>query len=103
MTWTQGIPAQLTLRVGEQWRTELRSGAGGGYVWTVRGSSDVARCEVVVGPMPAAGDPPSAVLAPLVLQVTGLAPGTASFALRLARPWDPADVLAETAMEVGVG
>jgi hypothetical protein len=110
MTWTQGIPAQLTLRVGEQWRTELRSGAGGGYVWTVRGSSDVARCEVVVGPMPAEGVAPvpaegvapNAVLAPVVVQVTGLAPGTATFTLRLARPWDPAAVLAETAVEVAV-
>lgn len=105
MTWTQGIPERVELQVGQRWRAELRSGAGGGYMWTVTpgdGAAGVATCEVVVGPVPPPGDPPDAVLAPLWLEVTALAPGEAAFSLRLARPWDPQDVLAQTSLVVQV-
>lgn len=102
MTWTEGIPAQVTLQVGEQWRADLRSGAGGGYLWTVQGGGEAASCRIVTGPLPEAGDPPNAVVAPVALEVLGQAPGEAVLRLRLARPWDPAAVLAEASVVVRV-
>jgi len=103
MTWTDGLPEHLRLQVGQEWRTDLRSGAGGGYLWTVSGDSPAAVCEVLVGPLPPPGDPPDAVAAPVALQVHGRAPGTARFRLRLARPWDASAVLAQAQLVVEVG
>ena len=102
MTWTDGIPAAVALRVGERWLTDLRSGAGGGYLWTVQGGDEVARSRIVTGPLPAPGDPPDAVMAPVALEIVGVAPGESVLRLRLARPWDPAAVLAEAAVVVRV-
>jgi hypothetical protein len=102
MRWTEGLPEEASLRVGERWRADLRSGAGGGYLWTVQGGADVVSCRVVTGPLPEAGDPPSAVAAPVALEVIGLAPGEAVLQLRLGRPWDPTAVLAEASVAVRV-
>ncbi len=102
MKWTEGLPGEVTLQVGQRWRTDLPSGAGGGYLWTVQGGAPVASCQVVTGPLPAPGNPPDAVAAPVALEAVGLAPGEAIVRLRLARPWDAAAVLAEASVVVRV-
>jgi hypothetical protein len=109
--WTAGLPAVLPLPEGEEWRHPLRSAAGAGGSWRAEFvAGDRACADVLVGlepdQAPAAqpgGPPPAAYGVPEVLLVRALGQGSATWRLRLARPWSPEAPVAEHLLEVRVG
>jgi hypothetical protein len=109
--WTAGLPPVLPLSPGQEWRRQLRSAAGAGGAWRAEFvAGDRACAEVLVALEPVAapaaqpgGPPPAAHAVPEVLVVRALGPGSATWRLRLARPWSPAEPVAEHRLEVRVG
>ena len=108
--WTSGLPDVLPLAEGDEWRHPLHSAAGAGGSWRAEFvAGDRACAEVLVGLEPAGapaaepgGPPPAAYGVPEVLVVRALRPGSASWRLRLARPWSSAEPVAEHLFEVRV-
>ena len=108
--WTAGLPAVLPLSEGEEWRRPLRSAAGAGTSWRadfVAGDRACAEVQVGLEPVRAptaqpGGPPPAAYGVPEVLVVRALGPGSATWRLRLARPWSPEEPVVEHLLEVRV-
>jgi hypothetical protein len=109
--WTSGLPDVLPLAEGDEWRHPLRSAAGAGGSWGAEFvAGDRACAEVLVGLEPGSapaaqpgGPPPAAHGVPEVLLVRALRRGSATWRLRLARPWSPAAPVAEHLLELRVG
>jgi|SRR5450759_862133 len=104
-TFGADIPPRVELAPGAEFRLSLPSAAGGGYVWTssfVGGDAGTARIEIEIGSLPPPGDEPTSALAPVTLVVAGVRPGTGSWRLTLARPWEPTRPPVDRLVEVAV-
>lgn len=100
MTWTDGLPTELHLTVGEVVRIPLEGAMGAGNTWSVTvddGASAVTTRIAVAPPAPpppppgadpGAEPPPSSSSAREVLEISARAPGRARLHLRLGRSWE---------------
>jgi hypothetical protein len=95
--WTEGLPDQVVVQVGQAETVPLPSAAGG-YQWTL--SPGVEGAEVVVGDVPPPADAPRSSTAPTALVVTGTTVGEATLVLALVRPFAPDQPLARHVLVV---
>jgi hypothetical protein len=102
-TWTDGLPGQLDVEVGQERRVPLTPVAGG-YEWVVEGGDGVVEVTVdrLPPPPPPADGLPSSGSPGSELVLTGVAPGAAEVRLAIRRPWEDGSALAEHALHVDV-
>jgi hypothetical protein len=103
------LPREITVAVGERREISLPSYADSGNVWSVRrvDGGDVARVSIELGEAtstPASGDgvrqPPELTVVPERAVVAGLASGTATWQLTLARPFGDSTPIATCDLRV---
>jgi hypothetical protein len=104
--FTDGLPDDLHVAVGQAVELPLTGAMGAGNTWTARTEGDAVRADIDVAAPPRSaaapgGPPPASTSARETLRITGLCPGSAVVHLLLGRSWEP-DALAEHRLRVCV-